>query len=71
MVTAVLTFSTATVSTIPALNYLSCRAYRPPVVAGREDIISGLITALTGVAVCILEIAYRENINSRRVTAES
>ncbi len=50
-------FSAATIFTVLLLTYLSYRAYRPPRIAEREDVVSGLIIALTGVAVWILEMA--------------
>jgi hypothetical protein len=48
-------FSMATILTIVTLTYVSYRAFRPPKIGDREDVVAGIIVAAVGLITYILE----------------
>lgn len=48
-------FSMATILTIVVLTYISYRAFKPPKIGDREDVLAGIIVAAVGLITYILE----------------
>jgi hypothetical protein len=50
-----LLFSVATISTIVTLTYISYKAFKPPRIDEKEDVVAGIIVAAVGLIMYILE----------------